>query len=239
MMQRGFRPFVWLTVFILFVSTACRVGTAPATEAPSQTSPIPPTMQVIETEVVEPTAASSGAISSLDDLGNAVVYIEAQGSYRDPSEGWQVNVGGSGTGFIIDPAGIAVTNNHVVAGSATLKVWLSGETEPRTAKVLGVSECSDLAVLEIEGDNFPYLDWFQGAIKSGNRCLYCRLSHQRCRDWLFAYQGHCLESQRERRLAGRFSGSNYRTYGESKSWQLGRTLGGCKCQSAGCELRLH
>jgi hypothetical protein len=44
---------------------------------------------------------------------------------------------------------------------------VSGETEPRNARVLGVSECSDLAVIDIEGDGLPYLDWFQGPIEVG------------------------------------------------------------------------
>ena len=95
-----------------------------------------------------------------------VVQIIAEGSFLDPGE-WNINVGASGTGFIIDPSGIAVTNNHVVAGSATLKVWLAGDSNPRTARVLGVAECSDLAVIEIDGDNFPFLDWYPGDIKVG------------------------------------------------------------------------
>jgi serine protease Do len=33
--------------------------------------------------------------------------------------------------------------------------------------VLGVSECSDLAVIDIEGDGYPFLNWFNGEIKPG------------------------------------------------------------------------
>jgi serine protease Do len=33
--------------------------------------------------------------------------------------------------------------------------------------VLGVSECSDLAVIDIEGDGYPYLEWFEGDIDTG------------------------------------------------------------------------
>jgi serine protease Do len=115
------------------------------------------------------TEAPSGAVSSLDDVEKAVVQIEADGTFVDPEVGWQVNVGKYGTGFIIDPSGLAITNNHVVTGAALLKVWVSGESKPRNAKILGVSECSDLAVIDIEGDGYPYLEWFDGKIKVGTK----------------------------------------------------------------------
>ena len=36
----------------------------------------------------------------------------------------------------------------VATGAAFLEVYVNGETEPRTAQVLGQDECSDLAVLQ-------------------------------------------------------------------------------------------
>lgn len=98
-------------------------------------------------------------VDNLEDAAKAVIQIEAVGTFRDPEEGMQMNSAGAGSGFIIDPSGIAVTNNHVATGAAFLKVFLAGEKEPRNARVLGVSECSDLAVIDIEGDNLPYLAW--------------------------------------------------------------------------------
>ncbi|WP_343390223.1 serine protease [Candidatus Amarobacter glycogenicus] len=77
------------------------------------------------------------------------------------------NAAGRGSGFIIDPSGIAVTNNHVVTGAALLKVWVGGESQPRNARILGVSGGADLAVIDIEGDGFPYLDWYTGSVDVG------------------------------------------------------------------------
>ena len=54
-----------------------------------------------------------------------------------------------------------MTNNHVVTGRLW-QVYVEGEDSPRNAKVLGVSECSDLAVIDIDGDGFPYLTWHEG-----------------------------------------------------------------------------
>jgi serine protease Do len=97
-----------------------------------------------------------------------MVYINVEGTWREP-EGLQVNVGYLGSGFIIDPSGIAVTNNHVVTGAALVKVYVGDETEPRNAKVLGVSECSDLAVIDIEGDGFTYFEWADQPVKVGTK----------------------------------------------------------------------
>lgn len=126
------------------------------------------TPELLVTTTVDASAtAVEGAVGSLDDLERAVVHIETEGTYREPSEGLKVDVEGSGTGFIIDPTGVAVTNNHVVAGASLLRVWISGETEARSAVVLGTSECSDLAVIDIDGDGFKFLDWYEEEIKAG------------------------------------------------------------------------
>jgi serine protease Do len=59
---------------------------------------------------------------------------------------------GLGSGFITDPNGIIVTNAHVVAGATRVSVAMrDGKTFP--AKVLGVDEQNDLAVLKIEAKN--------------------------------------------------------------------------------------
>lgn len=100
-----------------------------------------------------------GGASSLDDVRPAVVRIVAEGTFVDPEAGEMLNAAGVGSGFIIDPSGIAVTNNHVVTGGAFLEVSVEGEDDPRNARVLGVSECSDLAVIDIDGDGFATLDW--------------------------------------------------------------------------------
>jgi len=125
-------------------ATAAVVEAAP-TEAPAPT--------------VEPTAAGPLPAASFQDAVKATVQIEAQGSFMDPQFGMQLNSAGRGSGFIIDPSGIAVTNNHVVTGAAFLKVFVQGYSEPLNAKVLGVSECSDLAVIDIEGDGYPFVEW--------------------------------------------------------------------------------
>lgn len=112
------------------------------------------------------TTTTAGAIG-IDGARNAVVQIVATGTFQDPVAGEQANVPGSGSGFIIDESGLAVTNNHVVTGAAFLEVAVQGESEPRNARVVGVSECADLAVIDIDGDGFTALDWYEGPITAG------------------------------------------------------------------------
>lgn len=159
-MKSQYRMLFALVVLLLAVSLAC-IGLTPTQAPGSQSTPggasTPNSGKVPD----------SGGVSSLDGVQSATIQIEAQGTFIDPQVGLQVNVAGRGSGFIIDPSGIAVTNNHVVAGSALIKVWVGGESTPRNARILGLSECSDLAVIDIEGDGFPYLNWYQGQVKTG------------------------------------------------------------------------
>jgi len=112
-------------------------------------------------------APASGAVSTLEDVQSAAIQIEAEGTFQDPEVGTVYNAAGRGSGFIIDPSGIAVTNNHVVTGAALLRVWVGGEDEPRNARVLAVSECSDLAVIDIDGEGYPFLEWYDGDLTPG------------------------------------------------------------------------
>jgi len=61
---------------------------------------------------------------------------------------------GMGSGFIISPAGLILTNAHVVATAKEVTVKLTDKREFR-AKVLGVDRPTDVALLKIEADNLP------------------------------------------------------------------------------------
>lgn len=61
---------------------------------------------------------------------------------------------GLGTGFIIRPDGVIVTNAHVVAGATQVSIMMrDGKTFP--AKILGSDEINDLAVLKIDASGLP------------------------------------------------------------------------------------
>jgi len=163
----------------MLLSQACAfMGTPTPTEAPKPTATEEkeeptkaPTKAPAKTEPTKASnepATDSGAVNSLNNVKSATIQIQAEGTFIDPKVGLVVNGAGRGSGFIIDPSGIAVTNNHVVTGSALLKVWVGGDqSKTYSATVLGASECSDLAVIKIEGADFPYLQWHDGTPKVG------------------------------------------------------------------------
>ncbi len=161
-----------IVVIALLSLTACQG--APATPqaaptAPASTNTAPPPAAT-DTAVPEPTVApepTKASVQTIENVKKATVQIEAQGSFIDPQLGQLFNAAGRGSGFIIDPSGIAVTNNHVVTGAALLKVWVGGETTPRNARILGVSECWDLAVIDIEGEGYPFMEFHEGTVDPG------------------------------------------------------------------------
>ncbi len=61
---------------------------------------------------------------------------------------------GQGSGFIIDPNGVILTNNHVVDGADEVTVHLTDKREFK-AKVLGADPKTDIAVIKIEGKDLP------------------------------------------------------------------------------------
>jgi len=67
-----------------------------------------------------------------------------------------------GSGVIVDPDGIIVTNNHVVEGAQELNIVLNDGRE-FDAQLLLADERTDLAVLRIDGANLPALPYGSSA----------------------------------------------------------------------------
>jgi serine protease Do len=63
---------------------------------------------------------------------------------------------GQGSGFFISADGYAVTNNHVVQKAEKVQVN-TDDGKSYTAKVIGTDSRTDLALIKVEGDNFPYV----------------------------------------------------------------------------------
>jgi len=70
----------------------------------------------------------------------------------------------SGSGFFISSDGYIVTNNHVVENAKDIKVVLPGKDQRELpARVIGRDEGTDLAVIKVEGKDFPYVSFENSA----------------------------------------------------------------------------
>jgi len=63
-------------------------------------------------------------------------------------------VHGLGSGVLISPDGYIVTNNHVVDGATDIRVTMS-DKRILQAKLVGADPLTDLAVIKVNGNNFP------------------------------------------------------------------------------------
>ena len=154
--------------------------TMPATPAPASTlTPATPDTPVsdaapVETPVTEtprplPPVMTTPAGRTVD-LAEATVRIVISGLYSEPFAEDPTPfdlAGANGTGFIIDPSGLAVTNYHVAASATILDVFVGEPPRQVSAEIVGLSECNDLAVIDLAGDGYQYYDWYTGPIERG------------------------------------------------------------------------
>jgi serine protease Do len=92
--------------------------------------------------------------------------------FRERRGGRGPQVQGAGSGFVIDPSGLVVTNNHVVGNATRVTVSLQNGQEYQ-ARVVGADELTDLAVLRVEARGaLPAVPWGNStAMRVGNWVL--------------------------------------------------------------------
>jgi serine protease Do len=94
--------------------------------------------------------------------------------FRERQRRGRQEVSGAGSGFVIDPAGFIVTNNHVVGNATRVVVSLQNGTE-YPARVVGSDDLTDLALLKIEPRNgaaLPTVTWgSSGSLRIGQWIL--------------------------------------------------------------------
>jgi serine protease DegQ len=102
--------------------------------------------------VVSITASRTAQRQGTDDA--ALRFFFGDRARRAPEERQK----GIGSGVIVSPAGYLLTNNHVVEGADDIEVAL-GDGRNARAKTIGTDPESDIAVLKIELDKLPVLDF--------------------------------------------------------------------------------
>ncbi len=84
------------------------------------------------------------------------------GEDEDAAEGEGATALGAGSGFFIAADGFIVTNNHVVADATEIRVKLADGRE-MDARLIGRDENTDLAVIKVDGTDFPFVNFEESA----------------------------------------------------------------------------
>ena len=107
---------------------------------------------IAASDIPEPHDNAAGSGSSSSPLNQAAVEakvkpglvdIDATLTYQDESA--------EGTGMILSPTGLVLTNNHVIDGATSVVVTLAGSRAVYQARVVGYDQTDDVALLQLSG----------------------------------------------------------------------------------------
>jgi S1-C subfamily serine protease len=90
-------------------------------------------------------APPADPLAAVSEVGPEIVDIDTQLEYQSAV--------GAGTGVVIDPNGVVLTNNHVIAGATDISARDIGNGQTYAAEVIGFDRTNDIAVVQLEGAN--------------------------------------------------------------------------------------
>jgi serine protease Do len=156
-------PGLILTALLLLPAAACgqspqRTEAGPDSvrfrqEAPAQGAPASQSVdQSRQNAIVQAARRVSPAVVS-------ILTLSTERYARDPFEsmffGPDVRQSsGLGSGFVIDPSGVVLTNHHVVQDADSIMVTLP-DGRDLTARLVGADPVTDIAVLRVQGQALP------------------------------------------------------------------------------------
>jgi serine protease Do len=146
-----------LVLGLALLVCACGPQDALARAAPDSLSPlVKKVLPAVVNIAITETVSGGDMLSELPpELRDTPLGREFKRKFGNRHE----QVAGAGSGFIIDPSGIIVTNNHVVDHADKIVVSLTdGRQLPAT--VLGRDELTDVAVIKVQtNEALPSVPW--------------------------------------------------------------------------------
>ena len=147
-----------LAALAIALGSACEGGDSASTRA-ALAAPA----QVAQANQQLTASRRTAIVDAVARVAPAVVTVQTETVERVPVDVFEQFFGGRsgqqvqpglGSGFVIRPDGIIVTNAHVVAGASRISVMLRDGTT-YAATLIGADETNDLAVLRINAKNLP------------------------------------------------------------------------------------
>ena len=159
MPPRNNRFVIALLAGLVLVASACSIQLEEPGAAEVERTPL---------EQVEETPQHSELSSVIERVLPSVVNVKVESislsQTGPPTEG-----SGEGSGVVIDPNGIILTNYHVVAGAVEVRVVFTDEREPLEGRVIGGDPDRDLAVIEVDADDLEAIEIGKsGSLKLGD-----------------------------------------------------------------------
>jgi serine protease Do len=143
----------WRIAAVLVALGCSGCATAPIAQAQNGFPSFRLLVRKVEPAVVNISVTQDGSTDT--DAGNSGGAVPFGG---DTPHGGQKMLG-AGSGFIIDPSGYIVTNDHVVGGASRITVSLADGTQ-LPARVIGIDELTDIAVIKVEAHRpLPFVAW--------------------------------------------------------------------------------
>ena len=113
---------------------------------------MPAIVSVTSTDIIKADKRPAAASTTSDRRADPSILLRPDGRRRGADDDEDQKEMSGGTGFIIEPDGYILTNNHVIEGAEKVEVKV-GDKDDYKAKVVGRDPATDLALLKIDGDD--------------------------------------------------------------------------------------
>ena len=117
------------------------------------TAVVPAVVNISTSRVTKQETSGMRDMPQMDPFFRQFFGDEGPGRFNVPKERREKSLG---SGVIVSPEGYVLTNNHVVDHATEITVTLKDKREMK-AELVGTDPRTDIAVLKIDGTNFPYV----------------------------------------------------------------------------------
>ena len=171
--RSGYLKFLGiLLISTMLVLSGCKSSfygeqETPETTQQPQTPAAPVVVDGMRTSYADVVEKTSPAVVTINSERKASVqpqqfpfgdFFGLPNAPQQPQEQQRPLERGVGSGVIVSADGTILTNNHVVDGAEKITVQMN-DKKTYEAKVIGLDPPSDLAVLKIEAQNLPFLNF--------------------------------------------------------------------------------
>lgn len=149
-----------LTLSLLVPLAACDLEATIRREPGDRTSDrvVQQELPDVDIQQDESPTAPSAVTDVVEEVLPSVVNVRVKNVGENPFTGEFEEGQGQGSGVVIDPGGVIVTNNHVIAGAVEVTVAFNDGRRPLEGEVIGAIPENDLAVIRVEADDLDAIE---------------------------------------------------------------------------------